>query len=285
MGFFDKKQNNNGYTDLSGMNINQQSYQTNQYYDGSYEHNSHPNDFADQRYSYQQPMQNYNTEGSLSLSDFTRKVYTKMFIGLAITFGIGLFSVINPETTLSLIGNHIELFLILCGIEVLLVFVLGFFMEKMTSTAAYVIFYAYSIINGLTIAPTLVIFEMSTVFWAIAVTACIFGAMSFIGAVTKTDLSKLGPILMFGLIGLIIYSVIALIFRIPMSDLIISVIGIALFMGFTIYDTKKIRAFYTSSFMDPERQKKTVIIAALQLYLDFINLFLYILRLFARNRD
>ena len=84
---------------------------------------------------------------------------------------------------------------------------------------------------------------------------------------------------------LIIFSVIAMLFAIPMSDLIICIFGIILFMGFTLYDTKKIKALYNATAGDPERQKKTTIIAALQLYLDFINLFLYLLRLFARNRN
>lgn len=76
-----------------------------------------------------------------------------------------------------------------------------------------------------------------------------------------------------------------MLFAIPMSDLIICIFGIILFMGFTMYDTKKIKALYNAAAGDPERQKKTTIIAALQLYLDFINLFLYLLRLFARNRN
>lgn len=282
MGFFNnKKNNNNGYTDLSGMNLQQQSYNQDPYYNSW---NDSSADFTSNPYS-QQMMHNYSNSSSLSLSDFSRKVYLQMFIGLAITFGIGLYAVLNPDATLNLLSDHIDMFFILCAIEVLLVFILGFFMEKMTPAAATVIFYVYSIINGITIAPTLVIFEIGSVFWVLAATAGVFGAMSLIGKVAKIDVSKWGSILLFGLIGLIIYSVIAMIFRIPMSDLIIGVIGLVLFMGFTIYDTKKIKYFYSASSFDQQRQSKYAIVAALQLYLDFINLFLYILRLFASRRD
>lgn len=288
MGFFGKNQNNNGYTDLRGMNMNS-GYQQNPYQQDPYQQNSYgqypyQQGAYGQQAMYQQPMQNY-AGSAMSLSDFTSKVYLQMFIGLAITFGIGLFTVLNPELAINIIAEHIEIFLVLCLVEVILVFVLGLFISKISSTAATVVFYAYSIINGITIAPALLLFDLNTVFWAIAVTAGIFGAMSFVGKVSKIDVSRWGSILMFGLIGLLLFSVIALIFAIPMSDLIICIIGIALFMGFTIYDTKKIKDYYNSSSYSEEGQKKTVIIAALQLYLDFINLFLYILRLFARNRN
>lgn len=287
MGLFgNKESNNNNYTDLSG--INQNSYQQNN--PGQY--NSSYGGFSGDGYSQNpyavNPQQVYgNSRTGISLSDYTRNVYLQMFIGLLITFGIGLMSVLNPEMVISFIGQHIGIFLIICGIEVVLVFILGLMINKLSAAAAAVIFYVYSIVNGITIAPAIIYYsdgQLSTVFWAIAVTAGIFGIMSFAGFVTKMDLSKIGPILFFGLIGLLIFSVVAMIFAIPMSDLIICVIGIILFMGFTIYDTKKIKAFYNASANDPERQKKTAIIAALQLYLDFINLFLYILRLFARNR-
>ncbi len=280
MGLFSNKNDNNSYTDLSGLNQN--NYQ--QYGSSPYSQNGYDNNPYAQNNQYAVNPQAYsNAERGISLSDFTRSVFLKMFIGLAITFGIGIFAVLNPDKVIDLIGDNIGIFLILCGVEVILVFILGLCIRKLSPAAAAVIFFVYSVINGVTIAPVLVVYEMGTVFWAIAVTAGIFGIMTFVGFVTKIDLSKLGPILLFGLIGLIIFSVIALIFAIPMSDLIISVIGIVLFMGFTMYDTKKIKEYYRAAGNDPQAQKKSSIIAALQLYLDFINLFLYILRLFARN--
>ncbi len=280
MGLFSKNDNNNGYTDLSGMQYGgyQQNMQGNAYNGNAY--NSNP---YDQTAYAQQAMQGFGGS-SMSLSEYTSKVYLQMFIGLAITFGIGLAAVLNPDTALQLLADHVEVFLVLCLVEVVMVFVLGLFIQKLSSTAATVLFYAYSVVNGITVAPALLLAGLDTAFWALAVTGGIFGLMSLVGAVTKMDVSKWGSVLMFGLIGLLVYSVIAMIFRIPMSDLIISIVGIILFMGFTIYDTKKIKAFYSSSF-GAEAQKKTVIIAALQLYLDFINLFLYILRLMSRNRN
>ena len=282
MALFGRNDNNNNYTDLSGMNYSNR-YGQNQYQQNPYQQNPYQQNGYGQQAYYPQPAQNYGGS-ALSLSEFTSRVYMQMFIGLLITFGIGLVAVLNPTATMELVAEHIEIYLVLVLVEVVMVFILGLMVNKMSSTAATVVFYAYSIVNGLTIAPALVLYDMGTVFFAMAVTAGIFGLMSFVGKVSKMDVSKWGSILMFGLIGLIVFSIIAMIVNIPMSDLFISLFGIALFMGFTIYDTKKIRAFYASAYNE-ETQKKTVIIAALQLYLDFINLFLYILRLFARSRD
>ena len=123
MGFFDKKENNNGYTDLSGMRNNRN-------------YSSAPN--TDQYGYYQDPAvfnpQAYNGtfETGISLSDFTRNVYLRMFIGLIITFGIGLIAVLNPEKVINIIGDNFAAFLVICGIEVILVFILGFFIQKMS---------------------------------------------------------------------------------------------------------------------------------------------------------
>ena len=235
---------------------------------------------------YYDPRQNpYYQNTTTSLSDFTRKVYGWMFIGLAITFGIALAIVMNPETALSIMFEHIEVYYILAGIELLLVFSLGFFVTKLPPAAALCIFFAYAAVNGLTTAPILLLYELHTVICAFAVTACIFGGMSLYGLVTKRDLSGLRPVLLFGLIGLLIFSIIAIFVNMPMSDLFISLFGIALFIGFTAYDTQKIKKFYHASLGNPDLMKRGAIVSALQLYLDFINLFLYILRLFASRNN
>ncbi len=232
----------------------------------------------------QTPYYNQNTS-TVSLSDFTRKVYGWMFLGLAITFGLAILIVTNPQAAMRFMTQHIGMYYVLALVEVALVFALGFFVTKLPPAAALAIFLTYSAINGLTIAPILLLYEMGTVIAALGVTGGIFGAMSLYGMITKRDLSGLGPVLIFGLIGLLIFSVISMIFHMPMSDLLISLIGIALFIGFTAYDTQKIKKYYQSLQGDEVMLKKCAIVSALELYLDFINLFLYILRLFASRNN
>ena len=189
------------------------------------------------------------------------------------------------DTAIRLMTEHIEMYYILAGIELVLVFALGLFVTKLPPAAALGIFFLYSAVNGLTIAPILLMYELGTVIAALGVTGGIFGAMSLYGMLTKRDLSGLGPVLFFGLIGLLIYSVIAMLFHMPMSDLLISLGGIALFIGFTAFDTQKIKAYYQGLQGDEVMLKKGAIVSALQLYLDFINLFLYVLRLFASKNN
>lgn len=222
---------------------------------------------------------------SMTVGDFARKVYAWMFLGLGITFAIGIFLLINAEMTAAFIVEHLEVYYILALVEVALVFILGFFVKSMPSSVCLVIFIAYSALNGLTIAPSLIIFGAESAFMAFAATACIFGGMSIYGMLTKKDLSSLGTILFFGLLGLIVFSCIAMFFNMPLNDLIISLVGIALFVGFTAYDTQKIKKYYNNLQFSHELLQRSAIIAALDLYLDFINLFLYILRLFARSRN
>ncbi len=291
MGFFSNKQNNNGYTNLNGMNRDPRSYNNNSFnngYDNGYNnYGNNPYGNNDPYYVQESsPVRNNeafsnNYGGTITLADFTKKVYTIMFLGLAMTFGIGLFFTLNPGLTLSLLDRYMPVYYILAGVEVLLVFVLGLFVRKLSPGAAAFIFVCYAAINGVTIAPLLVLCEISSVFSALAATGCIFGAMSAYAILTKRDLSGIGPVLIFGLIGLLVYSIIAMLIHIPMSDLMISIIGIVLFMGFTAYDTQKIKAYYNSVALNPEAAKKGAIVSALELYLDFINLFLYLLRLFA----
>ncbi len=217
------------------------------------------------------------------MAEYSRKVFAWMFLGLGITFIIGFTLTLNAPVVIYFMAKNISVYYILALVEVVLVFVLGFFVRKLSPTVCKVIFLLYAVVNGFTITPALIVYGVSNAIYAFGVTAGIFGAMTIYGMVTKKDLSKLGPVLFMGLLGLIIYSFFAMLFRMPMSDLITSIIGIVIFVGFTAYDTQKIKRYYSSFSGDQITLQKTAVIAALDLYLDFINLFLYILRLFARN--
>ncbi len=224
-----------------------------------------------------------NAGASVSLADYTKKVFGWMFVGLLITFGICLAIVMDPIRTMIFLDNYMGVYFALLIIELILVFVLGFFVSKMPPAACLAIFLAYSVVNGLTIGPVLVFYDAMTAVFAFAVTAGVFGAMAVYGTVTKRDLSNLGTVLIFGLIGLIVFALIGIFVNIPMFDLLICLAGIAIFVGFTAYDTQKIKKYYAAFQNNPPLLAKGAIVAALDLYLDFINIFLYLLRFLGRR--
>ena len=219
----------------------------------------------------------------ISLADFSRKVYSWMAMGLSITFILGFaFQSILSANPL-MIEQFFPLYIVSVILELILVFTLGFFIYKMPSTVSLILFLIYSVLNGVNIAPTLMLAGADKAIWAFAATALLFGSFSIYGIVTKRDLTKLRPILFIGLIVLIVFGILGIFFRMGAMDLIISLMGIAIFVGFTAYDTQKIKKGYEYFSGDYEMLRKASINIALQLYLDFINLFLYILRLFSRN--
>ena len=220
----------------------------------------------------------------ISLADYSRRVYAWMASGLALTFLIGFFLMRSFDGfTDEQIMSYAGIYLVVSLTELILVVVLGFFVYKLPPAVSTVLFYAYSVCNGVTVAPVLYVYGMETVFYAFAATALMFTAISVYGFLTKRDLTKIGPILIIGLIILIIHSIIAIFINIPMSDLIMSILGIALFTGFTAFDTQKIKKGYYYFGQNTDMVQRSSITIALQLYLDFINLFLYILRFFARD--
>ncbi len=235
---------------------------------------------------------NYNDYGSssyqyenqgVSLAEYSRRVYSFMFSGLLITFAISFIMLMNRERVIEFIYYNYGAYMILLLLELVVVIALGFSIRRVPAGVCTALFIGYSILNGFTIAPALIIYGVANAVYAFAVTAVVFGAMTVYGMTTKRDLTRLGPVLLIGLVCLIVYSVIALFFNMPLSDLIISIIGIVIFVGFTAYDTQKIKRFYYGFNGNGEMLRKTAIVIALELYLDFINLFLYVLRLFGRR--
>lgn len=226
-------------------------------------------------------------QSGITMADYSRRVYAYMAAGLSITFILGFAiqrMLASAFTDPAFVDGFIGIYMVTAVVELIMVFILGFFIYKLPSAASAVLFIVYSICNGITIAPTLMLAGIDTAIYAFAATALLFGAFSIYGLLTKRDLTKLRPILMIGLIVLLLYAVVAMFFRMPMADLGISLLGIIIFIGFTAYDTQKIKKGYEYFSGDPTMLKKSSINIALELYLDFINLFLYILRLFARNR-
>jgi len=169
--------------------------------------------------------------------------------------------------------------------ELVIVFSLSARINKISHGTALVMFYAYSIINGITLSSIFVVYDLGVIYTAFFTTAISFGIMSVYGMTTKKDLTKIGNVLMMLLIGVIVASLINLFLRNDSFDLIISFVAVAIFVGLVAFDTQKLKSYYFATTGDYQMQKKIGIIGALSLYLDFINIFLYLLRIFGNRRD
>lgn len=213
-----------------------------------------------------------------------RSVYNWMMLGLFVS-GITAFFTIHSESMLQLIyGNPITIWILLIG-ELGLVFAITGAVGSMSAATASLLFVIFSVLNGLTLSSILLIYTAESISTTFLVTGLTFGATSFYGYVTKKDLTSWGNFLVMGLIGIIIASVANIFWQNSMFDLMISYIGIVIFVGLTAYDTQKIRRLAeTIRTSDSEQFGKAAIIGALSLYLDFVNLFLMLLRLFGRRR-
>lgn len=222
----------------------------------------------------------YQSEWSLStyMSQVMRKVYVKMTLGLLVTALVSLFLWMNPNILMSLSGFLLPLIIVELG----LVFVLSLAINKLNPAVATALFYAYAVLNGVTLSPIFFVYTSSSIALTFFVTSGVFLAMSIYGYTTKRDLTKLGSFLIMALIGLIICSIVNIFWANSTMDWIISFAGVIIFIGLTAWDTQKIKEMAQET--DEMNAGKLATIGALSLYLDFINLFLYLLRIFGRRR-
>lgn len=213
---------------------------------------------------------------------FITAVYGWMVAALAIS-GIAAFAVFNSETLLYFIFGNRFTFLGLIIAEFALVIILSAGIRRMSFPAAAASFVIYSIVNGLTLSAVLFVYTSTSVVRIFVITALMFGAMSVYGATTKSSLQSAGKYLMMAVIGLVIASLVNIFMRSSSLDWLISFVTVGVFTGLTAYDTQKITqaARYAQ---DNEDFKKVAIIGALELYLDFVNIFLALLRLFGKRR-
>ena len=215
------------------------------------------------------------------MSQVMRKVYVKMFLGLLVTALTSWF-VLSNETILMTLVQSRGLLIGLCVAELALVFILSMAINKLSSPLATLLFYVYAVINGVTLTPIFLVYTMSSIALTFFVTAGVFLAMSIYGYTTKSDLTKFGTYLIMGLVGLIICSIINIFWANSVMDWIVSFAGVLIFIGLTAWDTWKIKQMAMET--DEVNAGKLATLGALSLYLDFINLFLYLLR-FLGSRD
>ena len=213
---------------------------------------------------------------------FFQKVYAWMFLGLLLS-ALAAYSVASVPalTALFLFG---PLFFVLLIGELALVFSLVFFMKRVRASTAGLLFILYSLTTGLTLSVIFLVYEISSIALVFIITAGMFGAMSLYGYTTKRDLTSFGSLLFMGLLGIVIAGFINLFFGNPLIDFALSCIGVLIFTGLTAYDTQKIKQMNVLGNEGTEEDTKEAIVGALHLYLDFINLFLDLLRLLGKRK-
>ena len=202
-----------------------------------------------------------------------------MFVGLFVTFATGIYVSTNENMIYNIFST--SAYWIIFVAELLVVIFLSARIHKMSLTTAIFSFLGYSVLSGLTFSSIFLLFNVSSIIFIFAVTSVLFLIFGLIGYFTNIDLSKMGIILLFGLIGIILVSVVNIFLGNPTLDLIISVIAVIIFVGFIAYDIQRIKAF--SNVIDDEN--KVAIIGALELYLDFINLFIHLISIFGDRRN
>jgi len=225
------------------------------------------------------------TQAQVRVNEFIRSVYNWMAIGLGLT-GLVAFYVSNSETLIRVIfGNQLIFFGLIIG-ELVLVFSISARVHKMQASTATSLFVLYAALNGATLSAIFLIYTKSSITSTFFICAATFVAASIYGMVTKRDLTSMGQFMFMGLIGIIIASVVNLFVRSSGMSLVVSYIGVIVFVGLTAYDTQKLRAMALSQpdGLDAGTIRKGAILGALALYLDFINLFLMLLRILG-NRD
>ena len=230
-------------------------------------------------------MQDSYTGAQDSARTFILKVYMWMSLGLFITAAVSIapFLILSETQFINLISEYIYVFYGLMIVEFLIVLGLSFLINKMPAILGLLAFLFYSFLNGVTLSPIFIIYTGASIFSTFLICSIMFGGTSILGFITKMDLTKFGAYLTMALIGLIVAMVVNLFLNSSMMSWIISFIGVVLFVGLTAYDTQKIKNMAGGIDSASEDGKKASIMGALTLYLDFINLFLFLLRLLGRR--
>lgn len=206
------------------------------------------------------------------------KTFLWMFLGLLVTFATGYAVSSNPVMIENVFGGMFYIFIIL---ELVLVLILSARVMKMSPVGAKMCFLLYSFVSGLTFSSIFIVYNLTSITSVFLISALVFGIMALIGYTTKVDLTKVGFYLMMALIGAIIVMIVNIFLNNPMVDTFISIVCLIVFIGITAYDVQKIKALESSGL--PE--DNLAIYGALDLYLDFINIFLHLLQFFGKSDD
>jgi len=209
---------------------------------------------------------------------YMTKVYNWMALALFVTGIVAYITATTPQIINSIVGSKLLFYGLILG-ELGLVVYLTARINKMSQTTAIASFLIYSVLNGLTMSVIFLVYTTSSISTTFFVTAGTFAAMSFYGYTTKKDLTSIGNMAFMALIGIILASIVNFFLKSEMMYWIITYLGVAIFVGLTAYDTQKLKEIGSRGFSDQENMEKMAVLGALTLYLDFINLFLFLLRI------
>jgi FtsH-binding integral membrane protein len=211
-----------------------------------------------------------------------RKVYVWMTLALVITGATAYGVATSPGIQMALFSNQL-LFWGLVIAEFALVFGISAAINRLSLTTATLMFILYSVINGAMLSSIFLIYTMSSIASVFFITAGTFGVMALIGYTTKKDLTSMGKILFMALIGIVIATIVNIFLKSSGLQMIVSYIGVLIFVGLTAYDSQKIKNMLQMAPDASEASQKLALLGALTLYLDFVNLFIYLLRIFGRR--
>lgn len=228
----------------------------------------------------------YSQETQQGINRFIAKSFLWMIVGLLISAGSAFFILKNPALLRIVYGTSFGPFVLMIG-QMILAYTLRPNPEKMENSASYIAkFSLYSVFTGFTFAVLALVYTSTSIVQAFLTTAALFALLAIYGYTTKRDLTKLGNILLPALLGVIVLSILnAVIFRSQTMSLVMTVVTLIIFVGLTMYDMQKIKAYYLYFEHATNLHTSLSISCALELYLDFINLFISILRLFGSRND
>ncbi|MEO8466395.1 MAG: Bax inhibitor-1/YccA family protein [Gammaproteobacteria bacterium] len=215
------------------------------------------------------------------VSDFLKRVYGWMFVGLAVTAGVAMYVASQPALVQAIVSSRV-LFFGLVIAELGLVFWISARVASLAPATAAGLFLLYSALNGVTLSVVLLAFTGASIASAFVTTAGMFGALALYGTLTKRSLTGLGQFAFMGLIGIVIASLVGMFWQNSALQFLISAVGVIVFTGLTAYDAQRLKAMALQ--VDGSQAQSYAVGGALALYLDFINLFLMLLRLFGDRR-
>lgn len=226
----------------------------------------------------------FNEDIVRSESKFINKTLMYMALGLIISFGVS-YMVATSESAIMFLYSNSKVPMVLFILELIMVFSLSRFLNKMSVGTAMLMFVLYSVVNGLTLSCIFLIYQLSSVISVFLVAAAMYFCCSMIGITTGKDLSTLGRIAIMALFGVIVVSLLNYFFPFGQTAIILDYISVVIFCALTAYDMQKVKNFHKEAYrFDGDTVNKFAIVSALSLYLDFINLFISLLSIFGKER-
>lgn len=212
-----------------------------------------------------------------------KRVYVRMFVGMLISAFVALGVASSQAALQFFFGNQLVFWGMFIAMLVM-AWVIPGRLNRMSTGAVMACFFVYAAMMGAWLAPIFLVYELGTIVYTLFITAGTFGAMSVYGYFTKSDLTRMGSFLMMALFGLIIAMVVNIFLKSSGLEWVISIVGVLLFVGLTAWDTQQVKQLAALN-LDPQMADKLATMGAMNLYLDFINLFLFLLRILGGNRD